>query len=222
MSRSPLQAVLLFLATVLVATALTTVARAPSAAPPPEPPEVREESPVSVPAAPGPGEEDEIVEIRPDLEAELVRLRLGLVDRHTGLPVAASVRLWRLGIPEDEEWTAGDHVERQLDLPEEGGLVERLPAGRYRVQCDDQREGSEDPPEFVLAEDAARVLTVAMPRSFEVRLRVFDETLEPVTRGMLSDRTNSTYTRGPATPAWATPRRRKSDRLRSGMMMGVG
>ena len=90
------------------------------------------------------------------------------------------------------------------------------------MQCDDQRKGAEDPPEFWLGQDTSRVLTVEMPRQFEVRLRVYDEKLNSVTSGVLSDRINSAYSRGSETPKWASPREPKAGQRSYGIVMGVG
>lgn len=102
-------------------------------------------------------------------------LHLRLVGDPGGQPVAMRVRLWQLGLPETELWTAGDRVRSELTIPPDGADVP-LPAGRYRIQCLDRRARAEDPAAFAVPIGASdRVVAVAHRREVQLRLRILDE-----------------------------------------------
>jgi hypothetical protein len=145
-------------------------------------------------------------------------LRLRLRDDRDGEPAAMRVRLWRLDVPEDAEWSEGDELRAAIDVPEEGVTIERLPAGRYRIQCFDAREAP-DPPEFELADGVnEREVDVPVRRWFRLRLRIVDEHGEVVRRSMRCEGGRAygkSYGPEPV-PSWASPRRsRVADDLRN-------
>jgi hypothetical protein len=135
-------------------------------------------------------------------------LALRVVDDTTGVPVATRAKLWRLDVPGDAEWTRGDHVQRNLDLPAADSRVDGLPSGRYRLQIDDQRVGSPDPPEFAVDDASSVEVRVRPPRRFRVRMVVVDENGRSLNAGRVGvGCANDTSTSG-AAPEWAHPRRR--------------
>lgn len=162
------------------------------------------------PAAPAPAEEHPVAEgPAPDLdEPGRCSVTLRLVESATGRPKKGRVRLWRLGLPETEDWTAGDRVRAELDVPVEGVTLDGLPAGRYRVDVDGQPLAAEAPPAFELRDGHVfEDIAVPSPRSFRVTLRVLDEHGRPVTgRASLSYHGRK---RSPRPPEWANLRRNK-------------
>jgi hypothetical protein len=137
-------------------------------------------------------------------------LDLALRDPDTPGLVSAEIVLWRLGLPEDHNFTAGDRAEREVRVREGCVQVEGLPPGRYRVQCDDQRRDSRDPPEFSVHGPRTTVsLDVAMPREFRVRLKVIDERGEPLARGVIEEAPGCSLGLRPSIPDWVSLRRPK-------------
>jgi hypothetical protein len=140
-------------------------------------------------------------------------LRLRLRDADDGAPVAMYVRLWRLGVAEDAACTAGDQIQERRTVPVDGTSIERLPAGRYRVEVPDQRRGAGDPPEFrVGAGTTEQALDVRPRRTHGLRLRVYDE------KGAIVRHLNGSITHddwvppGPLEPpAWTAARAPKVD-----------
>jgi hypothetical protein len=119
-----------------------------------------------------------------ELENDAVKLRLRLRADPSGEPVAMRVRLWRLGVPEDAEWSGGDEMRSEIAVPEEGVTFEDLPPGRYRIQCLNARN-LPDPPDFEIAKGAnAHDVDVPVRRWFRVRLRIVDEDGEIIRRSM--------------------------------------
>lgn len=137
-------------------------------------------------------------------------LRLRLRDDRDGRPAEMPVRLWRLGVPADATWNAGDEMRASLIVRERGVTVERLPAGRYRVQCLEARDGS-DPPEFDVRNGSnERELAVPSRRAFRVRLRLVDERGEVVRRSIQWETLEPAFgvVSVESAPSWATPRKR--------------
>ena len=142
-------------------------------------------------------------------------LRLRLRADPGGGAAAMRVRLWRLGVPEDAAYSEGDELRAALDVPEEGVTIERLPAGRYRVQCLDARDAP-DPPEFGISDGVnERDVEVPVRRGFRLRLRIVDENSAVVQRTMMcpgwTARAHSSE--DDLAPRWATPLRRKGEEL---------
>jgi len=148
-------------------------------------------------------------------------LHLSLVDGDTGAPVAAKVRLWRLAVPADAHWTAGEHVQRKGDVPKEGIEWRDLPAGRYLVQADAQRSGAAPIPEIVLDGEATVQARLAMPRAIPVRVVVFDAYGNPIERALRGRRSGGSSTRSPVPPDAVTPREPRVERS-SVVVMGHG
>ena len=149
-------------------------------------------------------------------------LTIRLVDRATRKPVGAGVRLWRLDVPEDDAFSAGDQIQAEAEVPAKGLPIEGLPIGRDRIECDAQRKGAPDPPAFTVATEFRRDFEVDLPRTFTARLAVFDENGRPVERGKLSRGFPVTDTRPAILPDWATPRepKRGSTFIRIGTGIG--
>jgi hypothetical protein len=103
-------------------------------------------------------------------------LRLRLIGDADGNPVAMKYLLWRLGVPESADWTAGDQIECVATAPDEDVVWKDLAPGRYRLQCIDARDGGVDPPEFTVAHGANDVC-IAVPnrRTFRLRLLLAGE-----------------------------------------------
>jgi hypothetical protein len=96
---------------------------------------------------------------------ELGDLRLELVDRATGRPLAGEVELWQLDLPADKDFTAGDRMYCKFPMTAEGTTLHGLPAGRYRAFLPGRRSDSPDPPEVVVsAGGAAAALAIDLPR----------------------------------------------------------
>lgn len=136
-------------------------------------------------------------------------LAIDLRDAATGRPHAGRARLWRLGVAADARWPAGDHVQLTLDSNQRpAGVLRDLPAGRYRLEVLSAAPGTEDPPEF-LVEGAHTNLRadVTAPPMLPVRLRIFDETGEPILAAKSSYRSpGGSGTRPLRGPAWTSPR----------------
>ncbi len=155
------------------------------------------------------------------------RLFVRLADGETGSPVAMEVRLWRLGVPEDERWTEGDLEVATMAVTTTGGFVEGLVPGRYRLSCPGRREGAEDPPEFsVRSGDNDFVGSLSMPRTFRVHLRVYDEEGRPLERAICQNPISSLYSHTRTSPSWASRRCEKlpdgSFRFSEGSGGGIG
>jgi len=120
----------------------------------------------------------------PTGEAQGCALLLELTDESTGNPVSADLYLYRLDVPADERWTQGDVLERELAHGRQPCWVRNLPAGRYRIRVTEQRDGSVDPPSFLVAGPETRIrLALPMPRWFRASLLVVNERGERLRRG---------------------------------------
>jgi len=111
-------------------------------------------------------------------------LLLELTDESTGKRVSATVALYRLDVPADDQWTEGDALEREIEHHRGPCRVQGLPAGRYRIRVARQRDGTDDPPSFDVSGPETRVqFALPMPRGFQGRLIVVDERGAPIRRG---------------------------------------
>ncbi len=150
-------------------------------------------------------------------------LRLLLDDADTGRAVSMWVRLWRLGAPETEEWTRGDHVARKLSVGSQGVVLEGLAAGRYRLQCDGQRRSATDPPEFwVTGRTTAFTARLLLPKAYRARLVVFGEDGRRIELGRLRSRGSGSSHMRRWAPKWAAPRRRKGGKTTRSFHLGSG
>jgi len=147
----------------------------------------------------------------PGVERGRCALRLRLLDDVTGKPFTSDVELWRLGVPEDEEWTAGDLLQATKHVGPDGGTFADLPAGHYRiVVCGQSFLAEDDPPAFLVHGAVTdRELSVRAPRSHRVYLQVFDERGRELRTGRLRFRGRRWRVRSPADPAWARRRQPK-------------
>ena len=140
-------------------------------------------------------------------EVRDARLVLRLVDDETGRPVAMAVRLWRLGVPEDERWTEGDIEIETVPVDEEGTTLRDLVPGRYRLFADGQRMDAPDPPEFALTSGENAVETrVVVARTIPLFLRVFDEEGRSVERGRIQVLGSGFSRTTRDSPSWARSR----------------
>jgi hypothetical protein len=101
---------------------------------------------------------------------------LACVDGNTGAPMAADLRLWRLGVAPGDGFTAGDQVQRVLSVPADGMRVDGLPLGAYRVEDRLIPVDADDPPAFDVT-DTERAVRLVLPRTrpHPVRLVLFDD-----------------------------------------------
>jgi len=103
-------------------------------------------------------------------------LFLVLTNDETGKPFASRVELYRLGLPADEHFTAGDRYEKWAKVKREGTWIRDLPVARYRIVVSEQRFESEDPQPFGVEGAETRVsLPVPRPREYEAHLVILDE-----------------------------------------------
>jgi len=111
------------------------------------------------------------------------RLFVSLVSLDTNLPVATKLRLYRLDVPASKQWTRGDQLQAEREVPQEGAWFDALPEGEYRVHALGQRDESDDPAAFTVTGDTTSVnLTLPMPRSFTAQVVVVDEHGRPLAR----------------------------------------
>jgi hypothetical protein len=149
----------------------------------------------------------------PGVERGHCTLRLRLLDQVTGEAFASNVDLWRLELPEDESWTAGDQRQATDWVAGDGGTFANLPAGLYRIAAHGQSYLAEDDPPAFLVRGAVTDLglSVRAPRSHRVFLRVFNEGGRELRNGTLRHHRgiHSSTTGEPDDPAWARPRQPK-------------
>lgn len=181
---------------------------APAAAPRPKPPRARAAPPAEEPAPTPPAEVKREPRAPSPPPVGEHAIRIEVADDATQAPVAAIVRLWRLGAPADGDWTAGDLIQQGVEVPVTGATASGLPAGTYRIEVLSARIGAEDPPAFTVPETTAVRVTASMPRPRPVRCLVLDADGVPVPRATATSLgTSRSGTRDPAPPAWASPRR---------------
>jgi len=144
-------------------------------------------------------------------------LSLRVVDAATDRPVKAAVVLWRLDVPEDDAWTAGDVRLASVDVGEAPFRFEGLPPGRYRAEVPGRRKDAADPPAFdVRRGENERTVAVTMPGSFRAWVRLFDEEGHEVGAAERWSGMLSWYDR-PLTPEWAHPRTSRSPGRQTGL-----
>jgi hypothetical protein len=201
------------------AAAAPAPAQSPAPEPPAEPIKVSERKPASV----DPTRESVV----PPEQSETgdATLRLRLRSDLDGAPVELKVRLWRLGVPETERWTAGDEIRATFVVPIGGDTVGGLPGGRYRIECLDHRDTWEDPPAFTLAkDDGERVVDVPNRPWFRVRVPLVDESGARIDRsvGRRGASASGSSMKRTDPPGWATPRRSKTVDAPPSSSSGVG
>ena len=162
----------------------------------------------------------------PGVERGRCALRLRVLDDVTGKPFASDVELWRLDLPEDEEWTAGDLLQATEHVGPHGRTFSDLPAGHYRiVVCGQSFLAKDDPPAFLVrGAGTDREFSVCAPRSHRVYLQVFDERGRELRTGKLRHHDWNWTSGGPADPAWARRRqpKRASASLNRSIAVGGG
>lgn len=144
------------------------------------------------------------------------QLRLRLYDSVSRQPIRSPIELWRIGLPEDRRWTAGDELVERVEVPEPGHVFADLLAGRYRVHARAQRVGAEDPPVFEVVGPTDVDLGVAMPRAFAVAVELIDVYGRSVDAACIG--THGHFDGG-GTPTWARERR---DKLADMLLVGSG
>ena len=160
----------------------------------------------------------------PGMERGRCALRLRLVDQVTGKPFASNVELWRLDLPEDESWTAGDHCQVTGRVRADGGTFTNLPAGRYRVAAHGQSYLADDDPPAFLVRGAVTDLTLPAraPRSHRIYLQVFDERGRELRTGNVRRHRSASSTCAPGVPAWARLRQPKGASASINGRLGMG
>jgi hypothetical protein len=160
----------------------------------------------------------------PGVERGGCALRLRLLDDVTGKPFSSDVELWRLDLPEDEEWTAGDHLQATMNVGPDGGTFTDLPAGRYRTVARGQSFLAEDDPPAFLVRGAFtdREFSVRVPQAHRVYLQVFDERGTELRTVGLRFRGRRWCSGNPADPPWARRRRPKRASASLNRPIGVG
>src|SRR5512138_2286647 len=125
-------------------TLLALAACGPSSAPAPAPAPVPGPAPVF--AGPGAGRTTAQVAIvhgrgdpgppSPPVEKGACEVVARLLNADTDSPVNATISLWRVGLPEDGSWTAGDQCYGGPATTLEASIrFEEIPPGRYRIAC---------------------------------------------------------------------------------------
>lgn len=171
-----------------------------------EPRQDDEPEPGTVDAPPGPLVDGDVGKEHRGVGEET--LDLFLLDAATDELVHSRVRLWRLGVPADDRWPEGDHIQDELHVAG-SKRVEQLPAGRYRLEVWAAAPGTEDPPEFVVAAGQENTLRarIELPGEVPLGLRVYDEVgalVETATRR--SAGTGTSWGAHAKAPGWARPR----------------
>jgi hypothetical protein len=137
-------------------------------------------------------------------------LRLGLFSDTSCPGIRSWVELWRLGLAETAEWTAGDQLQATARVGLGGHVFADLPPGRYRAMVYDQRATVADPPAFdVEGARTERTLFTIAPRWRRAYLRVYTETGDRVTRAAQITQVETSFHRN-SKPDWAQPRRLKN------------
>jgi len=146
-------------------------------------------------------------------------VKLTLVNAVTSVPIESRVRMWRLGVPADEDWPAGDHIHDEFRIAGSRLVTDLLP-GRYRLEVWAAAPGTDDPPEFEVrdGESNAVTLSVELPETKAMRLRVLNEFgVELITgrsRPMGDGSRSSPPLRGSTLGTAACPTNRQCRRLR--------
>jgi len=134
-------------------------------------------------------EPDSLAEVEETLEETPVdpiaagdcSLFVSLASAGTGEPVRSKIKLYRLGVPGSEHWTAGDQLHTTVKVPRDGKWIHKLPEGRYRIHALAQRHPSQDPFHFsVRGATTKRSFELPMPRTFRSRLVVVNEHGAPI------------------------------------------
>jgi len=98
-----------------------------------------------------------------------------LRSKDDGKPVAGELRLWRIELPAEPGWTAGDEYAGAFQVPEAGLAIPDLKPGRYRAICGAHARSAPELPAFELrASGDPVVLEVQKPRSREVWVEIVD------------------------------------------------
>lgn len=145
---------------------------------------------------------------------------------HADVPFDGPAQLWRIGLPEDEVWTAGDELVARLELQDGGLAFQGLEPGTYRIEVGRRAAGSEPLPAFdVAGAEQREVFHAARVQSGVLRCVLLDLTGEPLKADVEFSMSNCTFMSardGSSSPSWANKRRLRQPepmRFRKG---GVG
>lgn len=132
-------------------------------------------------------------------------IRLQVYDGPTGAARGSTVTLWRIGLPAEDGWTAGDWRLQDIYVPDTGLLLEDMAVGEYRAIVHESAPGED--PSFTAKAPLTRVDLVVHPLPvFAVRVHLFDDQARPVTDVYQSIKYWESHHYPLATPAWAKPR----------------
>jgi hypothetical protein len=102
-------------------------------------------------------------------------LHVVLRDRASGESREGRIQLWRIGVPAEPGWTAGDERVGEYRVVAAGLAIPGLVPGRYRATCDIHARSRADLPEFAVSAPRTEVaLQVEPPREREVWVEIFD------------------------------------------------
>jgi len=151
------------------------------------------------------------------------RLFMQLTSAETGEPVTSRVSLFRLDVPANEHYTAGDQMQVSREVPKAGLWIDALPEGRYRIHAHGQRHPSSDPGRFSVRGETTRVaFALPMPRRFRASLIVYDGQGRRLERAKRRRGSYGFHSRRLNIP-WRKERKlRHSDRYQDNYAIGLG
>lgn len=168
--------------------------------------------------------EDQVSRVGEEAPAEDLTLVLLFFSAETAAPVSGVIQLWKLNVPENEDWTAGDLSLLETEVQNGRLEVPNLEPGFYRVHILFALEGSpaslpfefeldQQQVEFVVSVPSKKTAYITWLRPDGTVLRGEEDILERRWEGgssrMVSD----------PTPVWVNPRYRKTE---EGLAISVG
>ena len=169
--------------------------------------------------APVESEREEVVVV-PDTASLLVEF----VDQVTGEPVSGMIQLWRIGLPEDDVWTAGDQLIERLTIELGQHEFAELVPGSYRIEAGMARLGHGALDEFAV-DPGANVMRfeVDAARRRLVQVAVVDQDGRPWAQKVeFMWMRSKGDTRFFSDPDWVHLRRKKDENWSIGIGGGSG